>query len=286
MNKTRGEKIFDAVLGGERGREKGNLGNLLLFAMVAAGIVALIYVLTMWLTKDLPIGTLGQTGDYFGGILNPILSFLAFMGVLYSIQLQRSDLAENEKQTTRQFENAERQRFETTFFQMLTVHDSIVNSLDLRKNGAPTSSGRDCFKAYHQRLLGQYRAAKQEGPDDPVARIKVAYAVFWKENRQDLGHYMRFLFNFIRYVDEAEIPRMASDSVDPRTKFIRVLRSQISDYELAILFYNFFSPYGEKFRELSGRYDLLDNMPKELVLFQDHLKYRQGMGKIDDLPAL
>lgn len=279
-----GERVFDAVLGAKKGEERNKLG---LFLLWAAGFVVFMLIVTVWARFGAASPEkYGQAGDFFGGMLNPILSFLAFMGVLYSIHLQRTDLAENEKQTQRQFENAERQRFETTFFQMLTVHNSIVNSLDLKKSGNTTAAGRDCFKVYYDRLHAAHAAEVRKGAGDLIEKIEDGYAKFWTGERQDLGHYMRFLFNFIRIVHEAEIPRNESDSEEPRKKFIRVLRSQISDYELVILFYNFFSPYGDKFRELSGKYDLLDNMPKELVFDPAHLDHRHGMGKIADLPAI
>lgn len=295
MTTTRGEKVFDAVLGGERGKEKGNLGNLLFFAMVAAGMVFLIYLVSMWWWGPAAaVGTLGQSGDFFGGILNPILSFLAFIGVLYSIHLQRNDLAENEKQTQRQFENAERQfanaerqRFETTFFQMLTVHDSIVSSIDIIKSpGQVVSTGRESFKKFVRDLSDSYDGLAGPQPDHNEARIQEAYRQFWKDARKDLGHYMRFLYNIIRYVDTATLPQLPGEDVDPKTKYTRILRSQISDYELIILFYNFFSEHAERFRPFYERYDLLDNMPREILLHPEHFALRKGMGSVDGESAI
>lgn len=37
----------------------------------------------------------GQTGDYFGGVLNPFFALASFMAVLYSIHIQRIELREN-----------------------------------------------------------------------------------------------------------------------------------------------------------------------------------------------
>lgn len=82
----------------------------------------------------------------FGGV-NALFSGFAFAGVIYAIFLQKSELSlqRRELQYTRQelkgqkeqLENQnktlQKQNFEETFFQLLRLHNDIVNSIDLVK---------------------------------------------------------------------------------------------------------------------------------------------------------
>ncbi|MBM3614381.1 MAG: hypothetical protein FJX28_02770 [Alphaproteobacteria bacterium] len=45
----------------------------------------------------------------------------------------------------------------------------------------------------------------------------------------------------------------------------RLLRSQLSDQELQLLFYNCLSEHGEKFLEYAKQFALFDNLPRELL---------------------
>lgn len=193
-----GEHVLELVMGGKPGDEKNKLGLLLLFAI---GFVLLVLFALVVVWVDGSQGTAGPLGDFFGGMLNPVLSFLAFAGVLYSIHLQRIDLRDSQIE-------AKRQQFEATFFQLLAQHDRIVQALDIRhKEHGPLSLGRDCFLSFTKALEDDFRAfmtAHHMSLDDAVT---AAYNQMWQHKRQDLGHYFRFLYNTIRYVDEARLPR-------------------------------------------------------------------------------
>lgn len=80
-----------------------------------------------------PIDELNNFGDYFGGVLNPILAFISFIAILWtvalqrhSIKLQKDELEETRKELSGsrkaqelQAKLFEQQQFETTFFNML-----------------------------------------------------------------------------------------------------------------------------------------------------------------------
>jgi hypothetical protein len=89
----------------------------------------------------------GVFGDYIGGILNPILSFSAFIGVLITVLLQRSQLQQTQSQLTmtkeeleltrvelkrsadaqaQQTESLNIQNFEATFFNLLNRFESQI----------------------------------------------------------------------------------------------------------------------------------------------------------------
>lgn len=59
------------------------------------------------------LGDLGAIGDYFGGLLNPILAFASFIALLYTVNLQSKGLRDSEAATTQ----AQRQLAKDMLFQ-------------------------------------------------------------------------------------------------------------------------------------------------------------------------
>lgn len=232
---------------------------------------------------------LGARADLFTGIVSPFLSLLAFGGVLYTINLQRQDvkiqrqdLAETQAESRRQQDALARQGFEATFFRMLSLHQEILNSIDLittKPNGVVR--GRDCFRTFRARLFRRYGEPLKLGKSEAEA-IHLGYAAFWKRHNQELGHYFRYLFNICRFVHQANIPTLPGEMTKPSVKYryMRILRAQLSDYELLLLFYNMHGEHGEDFKTYSAEYHLLDNMPPNLSFALSHIEEAVGMGRI------
>lgn len=64
-----------------------------LFKLLLTSAYAMLLVLLLNLTSLFSDGaSYGTFGDFFGGVLNPILTFLTFMGLLFTILLQQSEL--------------------------------------------------------------------------------------------------------------------------------------------------------------------------------------------------
>jgi len=68
-------------------------------------------------------GEWGLFGDYFGGILNPIFGYLTFMGLIYTIYLQRIEINNNYKELNQY----EIQRKKEEILQILEI---IVNKIE------------------------------------------------------------------------------------------------------------------------------------------------------------
>ena len=97
----------------------------------------------------------GQFGDFIGGTLNPILAFLSFMALLYTIKIQIDELklsreeleatrkelegsriAQQEQSESLKLQNqaTKLQMFENTFFKMLDLDNKIVDKFDGKKD--------------------------------------------------------------------------------------------------------------------------------------------------------
>jgi hypothetical protein len=120
--------------------------------------------------------TMGQWGDFFGGTLNPILTFLTVAGLLYTIILQRSELRMSREELilTRQElkssaealrdqnDSMKQQRFESTLFSMIGVLNQIIDQMDVTEGERSSAEarefrGRDCFSLLEKRLKSIYK---------------------------------------------------------------------------------------------------------------------------------
>jgi len=201
----------------------------------------------------------GTFGDSFGA-LTAFFSALAFGGLMITIWQQQTELS-----LTR--EEMKDQKFENMLFKMLEIFASIVGDLDLRSkalNNQQTATGRDCFAIFIKRLRVHYAFyQKKNAARPPQEIIDQAYDYFWKKNRNNLGHYFRYIYNIFKFIE--------NDGRNDKKIYGNIVRAQLSDYELCLLYYNCISKFGrERFKPLAIEYELFDNMPKELLIEPTH----------------
>ncbi len=257
------------------GSTKKNLWGLLLLV----AFVFVCWILTWYLLKD--IDDRGTFGDMFGSV-NALFSGLAFVGLIYAILLQRNELElqrEDLKHTreelkgqkealSAQNETAIQQNFDNTFFQLLRLHNDIVNAIDVRdENRRSTSTGRDCFLEFYNHLNKMHMGTRKVDSGDELERIELFFNAHYSKYQSDLGHYFRNLYNIVKFVDNSSVP-------DKRL-YTNLVRAQLSSYELVLLFYNCLSSKGYgKFSPLIEKYSLLKHLQKNKLLDQDnHVGY-------------
>lgn len=74
--------------------------------------------------EELGISQLGTFGDFFGGTINPILTYFTIIGIVVTIFLQKRQLNESKKQYISQ-------QVESNLFNLIDIHNSITTSLVL-----------------------------------------------------------------------------------------------------------------------------------------------------------
>lgn len=267
--------------------------GVFLFAMLLLAVPVLGFLLNDGIAER------GQWGDFFGGTLNPLLTFLTFAGLLYTIFLQRRELSlsREELSLTRdelkrssdalesQNESLAQQRFENTLFSMIAVLNQIIEKMDVISSSGFGSerkiyNGRDCFSYFKSELERCYEFRswnddpvyeEQRNFDDPYiaieyahdeARINDAYLHFYGLYRSDLAHYFRVLYNIFKFIDEYEYKNPI---------YQKILRAQLSNQELFVIFYNCSSKYGKKFGELSEKFVIFDNLNIEDLVHPTHV---------------
>jgi hypothetical protein len=225
---------------------------------IAGAIVALIIVGT-YLFKfsgglsDEP-GQWGQFGDFVGGLLNPTFSLLALIALLATFALQVRQFRMSAKELKDSSDALRIQNFEASFFQLLRLHNDIVNSVDLATSKR-VIKGRDCFRIFLERLENVLHS---ESADSNFEAFLTHYDLFYMNHLHEIGHYFRLLYNIIKLVSR-------TDGIDKRF-YTNLVRAQLSSAELMLLFYNCLSSWGsEKFKPLIEEFAMLKTIPNSTL---------------------
>lgn len=205
----------------------------------------------------------GQFGDYVGGILNPLFSLTALFALLYTIKLQSKELHESTEQLKASAEALAlqnnvmlRQQFETTFFQMLDLFNEIIRGMERSSE----TKGRSCTRSLSKTLQSRLQDARKENINSQYRDD------FYNVYGYLLGHYFLNLYNIIKFVDKSSL-------ADEDKKFYtNIVRAQLSEYELVLLFYNCLclDEAQEKFLPLVRKYRLLKHLNNNLLAAPAH----------------
>ncbi len=271
---------------------------LLIISVMAIATVIALWIGTYYFFQGDEHVERGTFGDMYGTV-NALFSGLAFSGIVITILLQRKELIAQRKElklTRKQFkiqnDTLSQQRFENTFFNLLTIHHKIVEAIDFQ---APIRrsikdyldpeyeilKGRDVFKLGYE----NFKTASDKNKSDFEERI---YLEQYEKFQTDFGHYFRNLYRLIKLVDNANFISLLNpkeslkNNYRKRYSYTSIVRSNLSDYELLWIFYNSLSKNGnEKFMPLIVRYTLLKNLPKEKLINKKHenLIHKQAFEK-------
>jgi len=243
-------------------------------------IIAVLIIFTLWVGSGLVLFNVqerGTFGDMFGAV-NALFSGLAFAAIIYTINLQRSELrlqrlelgltrAELQGQKLELLAQNNLMRadsFEASFFRVLTVLNEITSSINIRQPIGGVLVGRDCFSFFYRFILGRLGSLEDHQViTDQQDNIQRSYAEFFQTYQGDVGHYFRTLYNLIKFVDESKM--------ENKRFYTNLVRAQLSSQELLMLFYNCLTPIGsEKFKPLVERYALLKSLPVDKLASASH----------------
>lgn len=192
---------------------------------------------------------IGPYGDFFGGILNPILAFIGILAASLAFYAQY----EANRQVQTQFEEQKKgdyvQNFESNFYNLLSIHHQIVQDIDYYLNSIYKFKGRDYSHLYGKSdFLSDY--------DEKVTK-----------SRDVFKNSFRLLYLFLKI----EKQRLKNEKIE-KNEILRVINimtfSEISNYKsVELTFYNeiynsFYAKYdtdfGHYFRSLYRLIKIVD----------------------------
>jgi hypothetical protein len=256
-------------------------------ALAFFGVVVCLFL--NWLLlhgeKDAARGTFG---DMFG-VVNALFTGLAFSGVVYTVMLQRNELKiqqdelknsqieleTSKEEANKQNELRERQRFETTFFNMLNLQNEIVKNIQLGN-----VTGRKVFDEAYKELLSMIykeNAGKILGKSiNTSSAIQVVpvgisnarellkekyYAGYYANYANKFNHYFRHLYHIYKYIYFSSLKN------EDKKFYASLCRAQLSQNELFVIAFNLIAEgYGNpKFLYLEKEYKILKNFDNRTI---------------------
>lgn len=217
----------------------------------------------------------GQFGDFLGGVVNPVVGLVTIVLLIFTLQSQQRELAEQRSQ-------AAIQGFEQTFTSWLTAYREAVYQTDFIKRAGQQESRliglralEAIVKSQHLPTPAQFYASVSPpsfSSESQIQRIIRTASLplrpirWWedvyKENEPHLAMLLRTLYTLIRSIDEHE-----AISWQQKWDYVSILRARMSTPELIVLFFNKTTKRGERFTDYVERYALLDNMPLDSHIY-------------------
>jgi len=267
--------------------------NLFILIEIAIWVVIVLAFWDIFLVHQ-KIKDFGQWGDFFGGILNPILTFLTFIGLMITIILQQIELKESRVEfgktaeaLTKQEKHMEIQTFENTFFKMLELHNNIVENLKFEESvSIPhidtkiyNSNSREVFKDIFSFIIEKKKEREYSifTNNVDISLSDIYYQYIQINKNYLLGHYFRNLYQILKFIERNE-ERFDKDL----KRYINILRSQLSSYELMILFFNCLDNVVDngQFKKLLIKYSFLQHMPIQYIEGLEKIKCILDVGQI------
>lgn len=252
---------------------------------------------------------LGQIGDFFGGILNPLLSFMALLGVLYTIRIQGLELKEAREENKlankiqdKQTAVFERQNFESVLFRLIDVHGRITDRIHSFNGthgigfaGLVESVVQDFHFQVEERDQ-RFKSVLKSGSvlhdsfmkqleKERESRCLVAAAENGTEAQGQilLSQYFRNLYQILKLIDSFKTYSVDESTEHRRSKRVRleyferrqycnIVRAQLSEDELRMLFFNCIAKSGAGLKHYVEKYSFLKHLNRPMF-FKGYLHF-------------
>lgn len=233
-----------------------------------------LYVYRFGITTSTSQSTWGAFGDFLGGTLNPLVSFLTLIVAVNVWRLQKRELEDTRTALEAQGKIAETQRKEQRFFDFLNLYQQTLTTVDADgKYGKTafrhwTSANAIQYSFVYEFMVHGFSAHDRHHPkpssiEESMRKLldrtqtqftEIQIFAKWNNFSPILDHYFRTVFAILR---EAE-PTLG----DTHFRYVKLFRAQLSRDELTLLTFNLlFDNEGTKMRGFVEKYGLLKHLP-------------------------
>ena len=250
----------------------------------------------------------GPLGDFFGGFLNPIFSFLALMALIYTLWQQNRIIQQQEKAIALQIEELEAtreelkltreeaektsdalegqqnsleiQKFENQLFSMINVFNDIIGrSRSFTTTiGQNLAGGRQFYGDFTTHLLLAIRVADEMRSGGGFLANDQKPTADQKEIERVYKHLFNWtrqnLSPYFRYLYrifkyiDEKCPGDEKDAIN----YAKVVRAQLSDDEIVMIMYSCFSDKGRNMVRYVNKFEILDNLDQTMLAHESHLE--------------
>jgi predicted transcriptional regulator len=254
---------------------------MIYFLMMVIALLGIVYGYVIshdvWPFEGMDANQRGVFGDSWGTFTS-IFSAMGFCGVLWTIKLQMDATRKVEMDSLKRDESEKLRDFESSFFNMLNILQTIIKDMRVENSaGRKLAEGRHVFLYFYKNFKKKVRAQNgklldfnaYEELDVKQASLKISneYRLYFSNRAQNLSHYFRYVYNMFKVIHESELCDL------DKKKYANILRAQLSNYELLMLFYNANFVHGKKFIVYINSYAIMDNLPVEKLIYKKHVAF-------------
>jgi uncharacterized membrane protein len=192
--------------------------------LAVMAVILLIYVIYFGVISSTGRESWGQFGDYFGGILNPILSFSAFIILVITYNKQISIQQHEDIKHYKSMENSR-------FFEMLSMLHQTAGGVEIDDTIGSMKTYRGHRGIGRSWNILRRNLDRAVHADNKLEEISASYANWRNKYWPSVGSYFESaIFILDRYV------LLNNNQVD-YDYYMHALRSQMSIHERSILFF-------------------------------------------------
>ena len=223
-------------------------------------------------------------GEFVGGTVGTLFTLTAtiFLFITFKEQRLQFESTQNSEFYT---------RFETTYFNMLGMLEKVQDSVNANIEESKEANGLHNLTEYYKRFKANYTIdlvkevsmngiAESLGDEElipaEVLKAKQYYGNYFEKYvitaGCNVGYFYRYIYNVVNFVYTQKDFRNPND----KEKYLNLLQAQLSDEELALIFYDAISKYGENkdgrqyFRDMLDETHILENIKSEVLLDRKH----------------
>lgn len=216
---------------------------------------------------------IGQFGDFSGGFIGTVLAFAASLLYLLALREQRKDVRINQRSLQKQTEEFQNQvselrqsreayqkqlrmmqiqQYDSNFFSYFNIYLEVKAAITKRN-----SQGISPLGDFLNQLSNKLLLAQIEEKDAYGAYVLATYEYCRTiiDTEFCLTHYFRTFYRLMAIASSAP-----TESVDQKMKYVKIVRSQLTEEELLILYYNSHSRYAGQSRRLLYEYNVLKHL--------------------------
>lgn len=279
--------INSNVVKGEKATENVFFTEKTAFIITIVAVTVLIIsifvfiILGSWsFSKILDEAKIAQFGDFVGGFVGPLFAFVGVILFYVALTDQRKDIKINQSTLENQVRalnhqilefqaqnkelEAQRkemvltreiyeqqsktmriQQFDSIFFPLLNVYIAIKNNLNLDE------PEKDFFKKIFTKMTSEF---SQIDPHICHNEIIKKFTDVYLEHQGILSHYFKTIYRIAKTIDSSTLTE------EDKFSYFKILRSQMTEFEQIILYYDYHTIYGEKSCRMALKYNLLKHI--------------------------
>ena len=288
-----------------------------LVAVFVFVVIQIIHFICPSILPSLSLSNLGALGDFFGGFIGTFIAALTVIYAIRTYRLERqhqreasvaemlNTMLELHKQNVSEIKikNIDpkqnelisgRDAFKQMFDELNGIFDCVKKAIDSivmqdQEKYEEWSSETRRMQLAHILSFGYFFYSEDsylittEGGSELFILCEKIRAEVQKNLKKELkdlqrhrvlGHYYRHLYNMVNYIDKNDFTK----NFKKKEEYVKLIRSQLSDYEEILLYYNSLAPLGRPWNlpknqteidkmSLICKYRLLKNCPSYIEYF-------------------